>query len=828
MSLAETLIKKSLKTKEPVLDLGNCGLDGTEKELELLAACEHVEVLNFSNQWVRLHDKSSVARWEFSNNKGKPNVLSCLPLALPSHLKILIAEGDYNQPWNIRNLHPLVGLTQLERLYLGNNRIVSPKVLKNLTQLTHLDLGQNQIADLEPLAELRCLKELFLDTNRIDNIEALSGLTQLTKLSLRQNRIANIQALKKLTQLEVLYLGTNLVVDVEPLTALLQLEYIDLDGNLIEKVSLEFIEALPRLHQFNLGRNHIENIPEEILSENPEGIKNYLRSIKAKEDRRELNEAKLIFVGVGEVGKTELADALSKEDYEFDPYRETTEGIRIKQWQPECYRDNERVDFTANIWDFAGQEINYGTHQFFLTKHSIYIFVWDSRKNEDQSKFNYWLNIVSLLSANAPVLVVQNKVDVYKEQLNQANWLDAFPNIVDFYETSCKTGEGIAALRERAVKELLDLPNTREIWNKHRVAVREALETHPADHISYREYLKICEQHQVNSEDARYLGQQLHHIGVILHFRDEFALKDTVVLKPEWATDAAYALLGSTEARTGSFTTDQLGDIWHEPRFDAKHVFLLDMMKRFELVFQLNDSHQYIVPGRLPIEPLPGAKAIVAQDDDALHLRFEYHYYFMPKGIFSRFICRVHTFISDQLFWRHGVILMHKGSKAMVTLNDVPAIKKIKIDIWGNEASNLLSIIRRDFEHIHTQLRHPPFDEIIPCHCEQCQASGNPHHFKTTLLDVHQQKNIPALCHHGTVIEVADLLHGIARPNASYLKQLINEHQIAAFFEETDKLNINDNMLSQLRQRFVKDDMSHNFADQLKTWVSAWFGGKGN
>ena len=41
--LAKQLIEENIASKNPTLDLGNCGLDGTEPELELLAECEHLE-----------------------------------------------------------------------------------------------------------------------------------------------------------------------------------------------------------------------------------------------------------------------------------------------------------------------------------------------------------------------------------------------------------------------------------------------------------------------------------------------------------------------------------------------------------------------------------------------------------------------------------------------------------------------------------------------------------------------------------------------------------------------------------------------------------------
>ena len=34
----------------------------------------------------------------------------------------------------------------------------------------------------------------------------------------------------------------------------------------------------------------------------------------------------------------------------------------------------------------------------FLTRRSLYLFVWDARKEEDHHSFDYWLNTIGLLS----------------------------------------------------------------------------------------------------------------------------------------------------------------------------------------------------------------------------------------------------------------------------------------------------------------------------------------------------------------------------------------------------------------------------------------------
>ena len=50
--LAEQLIEQSLITKDPYLDLGNCGLRGDEPCLARLADCTHLTTLIFSDEWV--------------------------------------------------------------------------------------------------------------------------------------------------------------------------------------------------------------------------------------------------------------------------------------------------------------------------------------------------------------------------------------------------------------------------------------------------------------------------------------------------------------------------------------------------------------------------------------------------------------------------------------------------------------------------------------------------------------------------------------------------------------------------------------------------------
>lgn len=828
--LAERRIKENQQNKEPLLDLGNCGLDGTEAVLESLVACSHLEVLNFADRWAGAYYEGKSLL--FSANEGPANRLLCLPAGLPPNLQVLIANDGENRG-GIRSLEPLQALKQLRALYLNGHQLISPTALSHLGQLRALDLSNNQIADLEPLAKLSQLQELYLAGNRIDNTEALRGLPQLSRLDLGQNQLREVLDLAELPPAGILYLGFNRITRLQASDTLEQLSYIDLRGNQLQEISLELLEALPQLQQLLVGANPIQNIPEEMLAQGlyeVAQLRDYLESITQKAKRRALNEAKLIFVGVGAVGKTELADALSLPNYRFDPYREATQGIRIKQWlPPDSKRAGRKVSFRSNIWDFAGQEINYGTHQFFLTKNSLYVFVWETRKGEHQSAFDYWLNVITLLAQGAPILVVQNKTDLSKEQLDQQNWQAKFPNIVDFYETSCKTGEGIAALRAAVVKELLALPNTRDIWNTDRFAVRAILEQKNEDYMPYSQYLQICESQGLNRKESGFLAQQLHDIGVILHFKDDPILKNLVVLKPSWATKAAYALLENEIITGGKFDGEQLDHIWQEGCFDDQHGFLLRLMERFELIFPLNMANQYIIPARLPMQsPQEVGKIIETASLADKRLCFEYHYDFMPKGIFSRFICRAHSLVASSLFWRQGVVLSYEDSWALLSLNVVPAIKLIRIETWGPAADHLLFLIRSHFGHIHAQLRHPPLKEVIPCYCEKCQAQEHSTHYfeEGFLKGVWSKGDTEVYCGNISKVFIKTLLEGIWRSSqdkAQGLLALINAHDIAGFFAEADRLKVGNQALEQLRQKFVLNDMGHLYAQQLSVWVGQRF-----
>jgi hypothetical protein len=142
-----------------------------------------------------------------------------------------------------------------------------------------------------------------------------------------------------------------------------------------------------------LEDNPLESPPVEIIKKGNEAIRQYFKSLEG--EKQALNEVKVLLVGDGAAGKTSLVKRLLDQD--FDKNESQTHGININTM--EITQNNCKIKI--HLWDFGGQEIMHATHQFFLSKRSLYILVLDGRKDE---KTEYWLNHIKSFGGDSPAL----------------------------------------------------------------------------------------------------------------------------------------------------------------------------------------------------------------------------------------------------------------------------------------------------------------------------------------------------------------------------------------------------------------------------------------
>ncbi|MBC5833654.1 GTP-binding protein [Flavobacterium sp. F372] len=614
-------------------------------------------------------------------------------------------------------------IENLKYLNLADNQIneINSHYFRNLMSIEKVDISYNQITSIsaERITYPKC-ESLSIKGNKLQKFPtAVSDSHTLEKLDLSENKISLIEddAFDQLENLIELDLSFNeLTYLPTSIGKLKKLKRLNLSGNKISSLPKEF-ENLTSLEFLDFDSNPIGRVPVEISSQGVSGIINYYLSLG---DNVQLFEAKLLIVGQGNVGKTYLMNRLI---HNTIPDTHSTEGIEIKTWKIETPTS---PDFRVNIWDFGGQEIYHSTHQFFLTNRSLYLLVWEARTDQHLISFDYWLNVIRLLSNNSPIIIVLNKIDERIINIDEKSLKTKFKNIVSFHQVSASTGQNIDLLTAKIGTEINSLPLIGDKLPKVWLEIRTILESLKSNYISADEYLNICNQHGLSNKRALFLSQYFHDLGVFLHFQEDNLLRNILFLKPEWATNAVYKILDSKDviSRNGEFDPNMLDSILDDFERD-KRPYIVTLMKKFELCFEV-EQNVYLIPELLKPEKLE------FDWDYKDNLRFEYHYDFMPAGIMARFIVRTRNLIYDKTFWKNGVIIQRENTRALITTDQYS--RKLFIWINGNNASFLLEIIRKELNDIHQSLNYSDVPEKIPCNCSECINSMSPHLFNYTFV----------------------------------------------------------------------------------------------
>ena len=604
--------------------------------------------------------------------------------------------------WDLASLPESLGqLTQLQDLSLDGNQLTTlPKSLGQLTQLKWLSLFDNRLtAWPEWLGQWTQLQELNLgDHHRTSLPESLGQLTQLQDLSLDDNQLTSLpEPLGQLTQLKWLSIeGNQLTTLPEWLRQLDGLTGLFLHGN-------EALDLPPEV----LGPSFDEAVERDVQPAKPAEILEYYFRVRA--GKRPLNEAKLILVGHGGVGKTSLVNRLLHG--KFDKHEEKTEGIQITEW-PLVLNKDERV--RLNVWDFGGQEIMHSTHQFFLTQRSLYLLVLNGRGGHEDADAEYWLRLIESFGSDSPVIVVLNKIKEHPFDVNRGALRKKFPAVCVVIETDCDGRIGLDELRKAIERETDRLKHLRDAFPAAWFAIKDRLAGMEENYVSFERFREICSEHNEKGERGQEsLAFHLNNLGIALNYKDDPRLRDMHVLNPRWVTGGIYAILNAKQLdrQKGVLRIEDLREILDGQKYPASmHVFLLDLMRKFELCFAFpEDDGQYLVAELLDKQQPDAAEEF----ESAECLNFRYDYPIVPEGLLPRFIVRTHVLSKGQPRWRTGAILEFEGNRALVKadLQD----KQVTINVTGLEAGRrrLLAVIRSDFEHIHRSFEFKP-EEMIP------------------------------------------------------------------------------------------------------------------
>lgn len=588
----------------------------------------------------------------------------------------------------------------------------------------------------------------------LSRIAVLDANNRVIRLYLNSCSINKVPAkVFDLSRLEVLFLYNPSGGDVFDLNGdferLPELRAVVLEDVELHALPLNLVQ-LPSLKVLSIGvATGLAHPPSEIARSGIDAIRNYFESLAKSPEVSHLFEAKMVVVGRGFVGKTTLVKRLIEPDLELDVESEleSTEGIDISSWDVPVKL--EKSDgFRFSIWDFGGQEKYDATHQFFLTRRTLYLFVTEARQESNYLDFDYWLNVVHLLAPDSPILVVQNKIDQRQRSLPTDRFQKHFPNIMRFVDVSCAPGYGktIDELNSGICEAIRELPQVGDELPRAWVDVRNALNALEEDHITYERYREICAEHGLSERQADHLSQYFHDLGVVVHYQQSPLLRKTVIINPDWAVDAVYAVLDNRriENNQGRFSDADLASIWQDDRYRDKLPELLEIMENYELCFQRGKSGQYIATELLPANP-PPYQRIKRKGKLTLLYRFE----FMPAGMVKRFIAKAHNLIEEEAFWRTGVVLADEGTRAVIVENDIR--REIRIDVGdGAGKKELLAVVRSRFLDVFRDLGGDiQYDEHVPCPCTTCRDAVEddelPHLFAWSAIGRFASKGIESI-----------------------------------------------------------------------------------
>lgn len=666
------------------------------------------------------------------------NQLATLPLTIGSLARLTSLDLSSNE---FVELPPQIGqLTTLNALNLSSNQLTKlPPQIKRLVALKSLDVSNNKLTSLPPVASrLESLTSLSLDGNRISSLPKLIGdLKGLKLLSLDSNKLGLLPSeIGRLRALGTLSLNDNKLSSLPPeIGQLAELTHLALNRNrlnllpseigkltglqtlLLERNALKQLPRvllkLSRLRELALNGNGALRLPPELLgpgrtvgsesgASSPRAILDFYFS-REFEGAEAMREVRLLLVGRGRVGKTSLLKALRSE--QPDKHEPETPGITVRRLDIACPQGGA----IGHVWDFGGQEFLHGTHQIFLAERCVYLLVLEGRSSNWEAETDYWLRFIQSFGGSSPVIVVLGKYVEHPFSVDRFRLQERCPQIVGFVEIDSFDGLGIPKLQELLAQTV---DGMKDVWlgvPKSWHAVKQQLTDMPQSFLEYRDYQALCDELGVSDEEKQdSLAQTLHRLGIALNFRDHHRLRQTSVLKPEWVTEAIYGLLRYVQKRDCAGVLERA---WVKEALDQatypvdKHRFVIELMERFEVAFQLEGTQKWLIPELLR-EEQPEAFAEF-RGPNIHRLRFSYPEA-LPPGLLPRLIVRTHEMseAQPQWRWRSGVVLEWGVCRALVRLDRNE--RRTEIAVIGESAADreaIFDLIRDHLTLLHGNVR---------------------------------------------------------------------------------------------------------------------------
>jgi internalin A len=523
------------------------------------------------------------------------------------------------------------------------------------------------------------------------------------------------------------------VTDLTPVWKLHCLRRLDLSGCgfAVPESLFRHLAALPELAHLSCDRG--DKVPQEILSRHPyDNCLPRLRTHLAEIDQaaEAENEVKIILLGNGRVGKTQLCRRFRGLEPDDSP---STHGVQLWRKELRMRAGGEESAFQVNWWDFGGQDIYHGTHALFLRSRAVFLVLWTpALENREEVEENgiplrnqplaYWLDYVrSLAGSDSPVIVVQSQCDTFGEELPAP----PRPEGIEFFRTSAysawtdlgrETLEGqvrdaIRYLREKS--GAVAIGSGRAKARRRLYAMRDDDQALPPEERRHRtlsldEFQTLCEEVGgiVSTEHAL---DYFHQTGVVFYRPDLFSQR--ILLDQTWALDAIYSVFDRRQTApflrdSGRFTRENLAYLAWGRYSESEQRLFLGLMESCGICFEhgkkFSGETEYVAPDLLPpFEAMARNLRAWQADRPTSTLRLDYR--FFHQAIIRGLMSRIGRMAGQEAeYWRYGLWLYDRKREAQVLVRqidtstaDAPGAGALEIQAQGRDALGLLREIRR-------------------------------------------------------------------------------------------------------------------------------------
>ncbi|CAD5120949.1 DgyrCDS9499 [Dimorphilus gyrociliatus] len=537
------------------------------------------------------------------------------------------------------------------------------------------------------------------------------------------SQLKNEISIGKLTHLDLSYQSFK-VLD-GGIKFLKSLRFLDLSHNLVlEEINPEICYLPIRTLKLN-GCPSLKTPPREIASKGEAVIMGYMRRLH--EGSVECRRTKLMLVGLGGAGKTSLIRKMtqSEEDTESEEtLPDVTDGIDIKTWKINS------IEYS--IWDFAGQEVYYNTHQFFLTNRAIYFLLWNMRSGYEHSGLKFWLSSIACHAPKSPIFIIGSHVDeVEISELPVEDLKESFPQISGFHYVSTISGQGIQELINDLITETI---KEKYMDEKIPVAYLEfekklINEKNKKNADNLLDIDKVCKLANecgiIDTWEIFQATEFLHELGSIQHFQNEF-LKSKIIINPQWIIDVMACLISVRQntIKDGKLLHQDFKRIWPKEKYQEElHTWLLKLTEEFDLTFPLKGEKASLIPCLLTIdEPTSLEQFFKSQlSDNEIRTKMVFNFDYLPSGLCNRAQVRLYQFSDDTNMWKNGSFLVKNRHRGVLLKNDEHTIV---IDARGPQPDNILFLVYDIFKNlIQETFVGVKYDCYISC--KECIHQGS-------------------------------------------------------------------------------------------------------